>query len=335
MKNSEIKISVLGDGGWGTTMSLHLAKSVKQIHLWGAFPDYIQEMHRSRVNEKFLPGFRIPDHVHLTSDLQKAFSADIIFMAIPSKYIRRVLKQVALPWRTNGQRYVVLSKGIETDSLQLMSDVVKEEFKTSMTAVISGPCISKEIAAEIPTAVTVASLDAAFRHELRVLLQNDFFNVLESDDEIGVQLGGSLKNVLAIAAGIFDGLDLGTNLKAVLATRGLAEMARLGRVMGAKNETFMGLSGIGDLITTSFSPNSRNHNCGVHLAQGLSLQSILDQTEMVIEGVETSVSASRLAEKYHVSMPIMNSVYQILFRGSSPDTLLDAVMNRDHHIEVH
>lgn len=334
MKYSKSKISVLGDGGWGTTIALHLAKTVPQVQLWGAFPDYTRQMSQTRENKKFLPGFSIPENVIITSDLQSAFLADLIFVAIPSKYLRKVLDGINRSWLKE-QRYVILSKGIEPETLATMSDVVRDALNTSRTAVVSGPCISREIASEIPTAVTVASEDPEFRAGVRELLQSDFFNVLESDDQVGVQLGGSLKNVLAIAAGIFDGLDLGTNLKAVLATRGLAEMARLGREMGAKNETFMGLSGIGDLITTSFSSNSRNHNCGVQLAKGDSLKSILERTEMVIEGVETSISAAALAEKYSVSMPIMKSVHEILFKDKAPELLLDAVMNRDHHIEVH
>lgn len=328
MKRAQSTITVLGDGGWGTTVALLLARKGYRVVLWGAFGAYLDEMRVSRENKKFLPGFKIPASVVFEADIEKAVAAsDVVFLAMPSKFFRSVLTKLKKsPVRK--KLFVILTKGIERGSLLLMADVLKAELGPVRTVVVSGPCISREIAQGIPTAVVAASRSSADRAKVRQILSLPSFTVLESPDAAGVQLGGSVKNVLAIAGGILDGLGYGTNIKSVLLARGISEIVRLGRKMKAKPETFLGLSGLGDLATTAFSVQSRNHGCGVELGKGASLKDVLSRSEMVVEGVETADSAMALAKKFKIELPIVQAVVDVLHERRKPDAIVEAVMQK-------
>lgn len=327
-KRAKSTITVLGDGGWGTTIALHLARKGYRVILWGAFGAYLDEMRVSRENKKFLPGFHIPETVEFEADMGRAVAAsDVVFLAMPSKFFRSVCAK--LPKAAAGKKlFVILTKGIERGSLKLMSQVLEETVGRVRSVVVSGPCISREIAQEIPTAVVAASANKADRAKVRGILSSPAFTVLESPDAVGVQLGGSVKNVLAIAAGILDGLGYGSNIKSVLLARGISEIVRLGRKMRAKTETFLGLSGLGDLATTAFSIHSRNHGCGFELGKGAALKEVLSRSEMVVEGVETADSALALAKKLKVELPIVKAVVDVLHERRGPDAIVDAVMHK-------
>jgi glycerol-3-phosphate dehydrogenase (NAD(P)+) len=327
-KTAKSTITILGDGGWGTTVALHLARKGYRVVLWGAFAEYLTEMRTSRENKKFLPGFQIPATVEFEADINKAIAAsDIVFLAMPSKFFRSVLKGV-LKQAASKKLYVILTKGIERGSLKLMSGVLEDVLGRVRSVVVSGPCISREIAQEIPTAVVAASSRPADRAIVRKVLSSPTFTVLESADAVGVQLGGSVKNVLAIAGGILDGLGYGSNIKSVLLARGISEIVRLGRKMKANPETFLGLSGLGDLATTAFSIHSRNHGCGFELGKGASLKEVLSRSEMVVEGVETADSAMALAKKLKVELPIVKAVVDVLHERRGPDSIVEAVMHK-------
>ncbi len=329
----DTKISILGDGGWGTTLALLLAEKGYEVRLWGAFPEYVEEIRRKRENVKFLPGFRIPEKVRLTPDIHEACrQADIAVLAAPSQFMRGVLKKIG----KTGLRhlsFVSVAKGIETKSLKTMSQVVADELGRVPLSVISGPCIAREVALKMPSAASVASNRRGDPKKIRKIFETAAFSLFENDDLVGVELGGSIKNVIAICSGIVEGLGFGANTRAVLFARGLAEMARLGTAMGARRETFMGLSGLGDLTTTCLSPQSRNRWLGKEIAKGVGLKYVLKGTEMVVEGVATAEAATRLARKHKIAMPISEAVYHILFKGAEPRQVVKALMHREPYKE--
>ena len=322
------QVAILGDGGWGTTLAIHLARKGVNCTVWGAFPEYLAEIQASRENRKFLPGFHIPEKIVFSPDLEACVSkAQLVVLAVPSQYMRGVIRRVSA--RTaKGRAWLSVSKGIENRTLKLMSQVVADEWGKVPFAVLSGPTIAREVALDTPTAVAVASASGELRAAVRSLMNAENFTCYESDDVVGVELGGSVKNVIAIAAGIVDGLGFGSNTKSILMARGIAEMARLGTKMGAKRATFMGLSGLGDLATTCFSIHSRNHGCGERIGKGESLKHVLRSTEMIIEGVDTARSAAKLGARYRVEMPIVNAVHGILFGGKKPRVAIDALLHK-------
>lgn len=320
------KIGILGDGGWGTTLSLLLCAKGLDVTLWGAFPAYVADVAKKRENVKFLPGFKIPERVGLTADIGEACDkAGLVVIAAPSQYVRSVVRRIPKA-AAKKSSFVIVAKGIEEGTLKVMSEVVKEELGKVRLAVLSGPTIARDVALRLPSAATVASPEKKFASLVRETFSAPYFSLYESDDMAGVQLGGSLKNVIAIAGGILQGLGCGSNTRAVLFARGVSEMARLGKRAGAKRETFMGLSGLGDLATTCLSPHSRNRWLGEEVGKGRPLKEILGQTEMVVEGVDTARSAERLAKKHRVAAPIIQSVNDVLFRGKDPKTVVTAVM---------
>jgi glycerol-3-phosphate dehydrogenase (NAD(P)+) len=330
-----MKISVIGDGGWGTTMAIHLAKMGHTVTIWGPFPAYLEEMAKKRVNRKFLPRIKFPKSIRFQPDINRAVqSSEYVFIAAPSHFLRSVIKKIHRK-SLKLKHFIILTKGIDMKTSQLASEVIQDELGRVSTIALSGPCIAREIAAGIPTAVVIAGGSRVVRSRVRKLLSNRYFTVLESNDIVGVQLGGSLKNVIAIAAGILDGLGFGTNAKSVLLARGIAEIARLGRKMRARPVTFLGLSGLGDLATTSFSDLSRNHNLGKALGEGKALRQILKSTEMVVEGVDAAKAAHTLAKKYHVAMPITEATYSILYRGRDPQSIVKAVFHKHFTHETH
>lgn len=330
MKRKNIfRISVLGDGGWGTTLSILLAKKGFPVTLWGAFPEYIKILRAKRVNTKFLPGIKIPPEIQITSNLQEAVAdKDLIVLAIPSQYLRGVLKEVKLMRFSPDTVYLSVVKGIEIGSLKRISELLSEELGKISIGVLSGPTIAAEVAAGVPTAAVVASKSIAVRSLIQDVFMTDRFRLYTSDDVIGVELGGSLKNVIAIACGISDGLGFGSNTKAALLSRGLAEISRLGAAMGARERTFSGISGLGDLVTTCISPHSRNRFVGEQIGKGKKPAEVLKNLQMVAEGVPTAKSAYILSGKYKTEMPIVKEVYSVLYKNKSPLKAVKDLMTR-------
>ena len=325
-----MKISVLGDGGWGTTLAILLQRKGFPVTLWGAFADYVSYMDRKRINTRFLPGVKIPRQIKITHDLGDAVCAkDLIIFAIPSQYMREVLKKVRGLSYNHNAMFLSVSKGIELGSLKRVSQVIHDELGYVKLAVLSGPTIAHEVARRIPTVAVIASSDEKLRKHLQDIFMTERFRIYTNEDIIGVELGGSLKNIIAIACGISDGLGFGTNSKAALLSRGLAEISRLGHAMGANISTFSGISGLGDLVTTFISPYSRNRFVGEEIGKGKTLKQIIGHMQMVAEGVPTTKSAYALSLEYKVDMPITGEIYMVLYKNKSPLNALKALMLRE------
>jgi glycerol-3-phosphate dehydrogenase (NAD(P)+) len=326
MTRERCTIAVLGDGGWGTTLALHLHRLGHTTRLWGAFPEYVALLRRRRENVKFLPGVRLPRTLRLTAELPEAVAAaDLVIVAVPSPYVRAVAARAR---RAAPEHAVFLSaaKGLERGSLKRLSEVIGEELGPAPLAVLSGPNIAAEIATGHPASSVVACADRRLAAELQRILMSERLRIYTSTDVIGVELGGALKNPIAIAAGISDGLGFGANAKAALVTRGIVEMARLGTAMGADAKTFWGLSGLGDLVTTCLS--GRNRWLGEQLGRGRRLAAVLGSTPMVIEGVETAKAAVALGRRHGAELPIIEQVHAVLFRRRNPRAALQQLMRR-------
>ncbi len=328
------KITILGDGGWGTTLAILLARKGYKITLWGAFKDNIAEVNKTRINQKFLPGIRLPSSIILTSDLVLALkAADLIVLAIPSQFIRQVLKRLK-ELNINSIPFLSVVKGIETETLMRVSEIIYQELGKSLKlAVLSGPTIALEVAKEVPTTAVVSSSSEKLSKSLQRVFTTGRFRVYTNPDVVGVELGGSLKNVIAIACGISDGLGFGANTKAALLARGLAEISRMGIAAGAKKETFSGITGLGDLVTTCISRHSRNRSVGEQIGKGGKLKNILSRMNMVAEGVATAKAAYLLGKKYRVSMPITNEVYSVLYKNKDPFKAVNDLMTRQRKEE--
>jgi glycerol-3-phosphate dehydrogenase (NAD(P)+) len=325
---NKLRISVLGDGGWGTTLAALLSRKGYAVTLWGAFDNYTKIMAKSRLNPKFLPGVRISRKIEITGDLKIAVSdKEIIILAIPSQYTREILKKIKGNFNSS-TIFLSVTKGIEIKSSKRISEIVHEELGPVKLAVLSGPTIAREVAKGIPTAAVVASHNKKIRELLQGIFNTERFRVYTNADIIGVELGGSLKNVIAIACGVSDGLGFGTNTKAAILARGLAEISRLGKAMGANLETFSGISGLGDLVTTCISKESRNRFVGEQIGRGKTLKEIHKHMQMVAEGVPTARSAYALSKKYKVEMPITKEVYGLLYKNKSPRQAVRDLMTR-------
>ncbi len=321
-------IAILGDGGWGTTLTVYLSKKGYKVSLWGAFRDYIEYLRKKRVNTKFLPGIKIPRDINLSYDLKDVVShADLIILAIPSQFMRQVVRRLKV-FDFSGKIILSVTKGIENKTLMRMSEVIIDELSKVNLAVLSGPTIAHEVAVDIPTTAVIASEDLKIAKLLQEIFISDTFRIYTNTDLIGVELGGSLKNVIAIACGISDGLGFGTNTKAALLSRGLAEITRLGLAMGANKMTFSGISGLGDLVTTCISPYSRNRFVGEEIGKGATLKEVLENMDMVAEGVPTAKSVYQLSHKYNVEMPIVKEVYLVLYRNKNPLQVVKDLMCR-------
>ncbi len=325
----KFSIAVLGDGGWGTTIAGLLSDKGYKVTLWSAFADYAALLNKKRINPRFFPGYKIPKAITITSDLSLALQdKQLIVIAVPSQYLRGVLKKVKKLKPPHRAIFLSVVKGIENKTLKRMSEVIHEELGNVRVAVLSGPTIAQEVAQKIPTTIVVS----AYEKDLRLFLQGVFmterFRVYTNEDLIGIELGGSLKNVIAIACGISDGLGFGTNAKAALLSRGLAEISRLGHAMGGKVSTFSGLSGLGDLVTTCNSVNSRNRYVGEQIGKGKTLAQIQSHMQMVAEGVLTAKSVYELSRKYKVEMPIVREVYNVLYKNKSPLKAVQDLMTR-------
>jgi len=324
-------VGVIGSGAWGTTLALLLAKSNTETILWEYKPERAVEMQQRRENTLFLPGFRFPDMLKVTSDIKEAVEGkDLLILVTPSQRMRENVRLLA-PYVDSHTIFVNASKGIEISSLKRMTEIIREELPNAgnRVAALSGPNMSREIAEEKPTAAVVAAYDQEVAVHARTLLTTSNYRVYTAHDVVGVELGGALKNIIAICTGINDSMHMGDNAKAAFITRGLAELSRLGLAAGAHPLTFAGLAGIGDLIATCASPLSRNHQLGQRIGTGEKLEQILSSTHTVAEGVYTTKAALKLAERFHVELPITYQLSLVLFEGHDPYEAIIELMARD------
>ncbi len=322
------RIAIIGDGGWGTTLALILSRKGYSVTVWGAFSDYVEIVKHGRENIKFLPGIKLPQEIVLTASIEEALSGrDLVVLAVPSQFLRSTLTRLKMH-DVSGKSFVSAAKGIENGTLKRMTEVVGDVLGKTPLSVLTGPTIALEVANGVPTTAVVSSYDESFSRQVQEIFATDRFRIYTSSDTIGVEMGGALKNVVAIAAGVCDGLGFGTNTKAALLTRGLAEIARLGCAMGAKRETFYGLSGLGDLTTTCISPYSRNRWLGEEIGRGKKLKEILKETDMIVEGVATAKAARDLSAKFRVEMPITTEIYKVLYDGKEPKAAVNDLMTR-------
>jgi glycerol-3-phosphate dehydrogenase (NAD(P)+) len=330
-----MKISVLGSGGWGSALAKVLIDNDHEVTLWSKFEDEIQKIRDLGENPDKLPGIKLPESLILTSDIQVAIhGAHLIVIAVPSSFVRSTCELIK-PYVLEDQLFVNVAKGIEDKTLMTLEELVLDVLPNNKVAVLSGPSHAEEVARGIPTSVVVGSKDKEIVKLIQDVFMNQNFRVYGTDDITGVEIGGALKNVIALAAGISDGLGFGDNTKAALMTRGISEISRLGMAMGANPMTFNGLSGIGDLIVTCTSMHSRNRRAGILIGQGKTLQEALDEVKMVVEGVYSAKAALNLAKKYEVELPIIEQVNRVLFEGADPAVAVDELMNRKKKFETH
>ncbi|MCK4536130.1 MAG: NAD(P)-dependent glycerol-3-phosphate dehydrogenase [Desulfuromonadales bacterium] len=327
-----MRIGVIGAGSWGTTLANLLAKKGLEVMLWVYEADLAVRLKEHRVNDLYLPDFKLSERLDYTSDLEEVVAGrQALVLVPPSQAMRSVVSRIVDLVEADCL-LVSASKGIENDSLLTMSEVLADIFGaeiSSRCAYLSGPSFAKEVSAELPTAVAVAAEDCALASQVQDLFSTDYFRVYTNSDVVGVELCGALKNVIALAAGVSDGLGFGYNTRAALITRGLVEMARLGKAKGANQETFSGLAGMGDLVLTCTGDLSRNRTVGMELGRGRSLEEILAEMRMVAEGVKTTLSAFQLAQRLGVDMPITTQMYEILYAGKEPRQAVTDLMMRD------
>lgn len=329
------KVTILGDGGWGTALSTVAARNGKnEVLLWSAFPEYAEKLRAKRENVKFLPGISLSKDIKISADLKEAVKhGDIIFLAIPTQFLRNVLYQVK-DLDIKGKIFVSVAKGIEQKTLLRPSEVIYSVLGEDLPLVVlSGPSHAEEVARQIPTLVVVASRNERDAAKVQQAMIDTFFRIYIQHDIVGVELGGAVKNVIAIAAGVCDGLKFGDNTKAGLLSRGLLEMTRLGIRFGANPNTLFGLAGLGDLVTTCFSPHGRNLRVGRELGEGKKIKDILASMEMVAEGVDTARSLNELCNKMNISLPVISEVYQLLFEDKDVRQAVNDLLNRDAHEE--
>jgi len=331
-------IAVIGAGNWGTALAKLLSDKGHRVHLWAHRPEHVDAINRERENKRYLSGFTLNEKVTASSDLKEVITGkNFILMVIPSHIFRSVFQQI-VPLLGKESIVVSATKGIENESLMTMSQVMEDELQKSgikaEIGVLTGPSFAKEVAAGIPTAVTVAARKKELAARIQDIFFTERFRVYASTDLIGQELGAALKNIVAIAAGISDGLGYGTNTRAALITRGLAEITRLGVKMGANPLTFSGLGGIGDLVLTCTGDLSRNRTVGLKLGQGKKLQTILAEMEMVAEGVKTTKSAWKLARREGVDMPILEQIYKVLYEDKPCQQAVISLLNRDQKEEM-
>ena len=327
------KAGVIGSGSWGTALARVLSKNGHEVTLWSRREEESRMLREERENKSKLPGVKLPDDILCTTDLEQTVEGkDILVLATASPSIRSMAKKMA-PYVAAGQLIVDVSKGIEESTLMILTDVIAQEIPQCRAAVLSGPSHAEEVGRDIPTTVVAGAKDRETAEYIQNLFMNKVFRVYTSPDMLGIELGGALKNVIALAAGAADGLGCGDNTKAALITRGIAEMSRLGVAMGGHIETFNGLTGIGDLIVTCASMHSRNRRAGILIGQGKTMQEAMDEVKMVVEGVNSAKAAKTLAEKYEIDMPIVQEVNKVLFEDKPAREALADLMLRDKKIE--
>jgi len=326
---SIMKITVIGAGSWGTALANLLSKNGHEILLWAFLEEEARRLRESRENVEFLPGLRLPESIEFTASIERAASfGEMFLMVVPSKFVGETIEKFR-PYMRQGCLIVNAAKGLDEKRLLRLSDVISNGVPGSKVAVLSGPSHAEEVARYLPTTCVAASDDPKTAEKVQDIFMCPEFRVYASTDVIGVELGGAVKNVIALAAGISDGMGYGDNAKAALMTRGIAEITRLGVAMGGQAATFAGLSGIGDLIVTCTSMHSRNRRAGILLGQGKSLEETLETIHMVVEGVNTAKTAYALSVKYDVDMPITYEINKVLFEGKNPGSAVNDLMTRD------
>lgn len=327
-------VGIIGAGSWGTALASLLYDNGHQVTVWSIDDKEVKMLSEEREHKTKLPGVKLPEEMIFTGDLEQTIlGKDFLVMAVPSPFTRATAKKMC-PYVAKGQILVDVAKGIEEHTLKTLSEQIEEEIPQADVAVLSGPSHAEEVGRKLPTTCVVGAKTRKTAEYLQKMFINSVFRVYTSPDIKGIELGGSLKNVIALAAGIADGLGYGDNTKAALITRGIAEIARLGVKMGGKLQTFTGLTGIGDLIVTCASVHSRNRKAGYLIGQGKSMQEAMDEVQMVVEGVYSAKAAKALSEKYQVSMPIVAEVNAVLFEGKDPADAVDDLMLRESRSEV-
>lgn len=328
------KIGVIGAGSWGTALAVLLHKNGHEITVWSKFQSEIDMLNTEREHKDKLAGVKLPKDMMFTTDLESSVKGmDLLVLAVPSPFTRSTSKLMS-EYVVEGQIIVNVAKGIEEDTVMTLSEIIEEEIPQAVVAVLCGPSHAEEVGRGIPTTVVVGAKKKSTAEFIRSLFMNEIFRVYISPDVLGMELGGSLKNVVALAAGIADGLGYGDNTKAALITRGITEISRLGVAMGGHAETFAGLTGIGDLIVTCASVHSRNRRAGMLIGQGKTMEEAMEEVKMVVEGVYSAKAAMQLAKKYNVQLPIIEQVNMVLFEGKSADEAVKDLMLRDKKIEV-
>lgn len=326
-------VSVIGAGSWGIALALLLAKNGNKVTVWSIVKEEIDMLNEKREHVDKLPGVPLPSDMIFTTDLEEAIKGKkVLVLAVPSVFTRGTANKMK-KYVEEGQMIVNVAKGIEESTLMTLSDIIEEEIPQADVAVLSGPSHAEEVGRGVPTTIVVGAKTEETAVYLQNLFMNDVFRVYTSSDILGMELGGALKNVVALAAGIADGLGYGDNTKAALITRGIAEISRLGVAMGGKAESFYGLTGIGDLIVTCASVHSRNRKAGVLIGQGKTMDEAMKEVKMVVEGVYSAKAAMLLSEKYNVSMPIIEQVNLVLFEDKPADEAVKDLMFRDKRVE--
>lgn len=328
-----MKIAVIGSGGWGTALAVMLTKNGNEVTLWSFEDKEFERLYNDRENRAFLPGVLFPEGLECTMDMSVARDAEIIVMAVPSFAVRSTARKLS-EFVTDKHIIVNVAKGIEKDTSLRLSEIIEEEISAdAKIVVLSGPSHAEEVGRGVPTAVISTSRNKKAAETVQDAFMNENFRVYVTDDVVGVELGAALKNVMALAAGVCDGLGLGDNTKAALMTRGLAEMIRLGVALGGKEETFSGLAGLGDLIVTCMSMHSRNRRAGILIGQGATSEKAIEKIGAVVEGYYATQSAIELAGKVNVEMPITEEMYKILFEGANAKEALFRLMGREKKSE--
>lgn len=323
------RVGILGAGSWGTALSLMLYKNGHDVTVWSIDKREVEMLQNEREHKSKLPGVKLPEDMVFTNNLEEGMKEkDFLVLAVPSIFTRSTARSMK-PYIKQGQIVVNVAKGIEEDTLMTLSEQIEEELPEADVAVLSGPSHAEEVGRGLPTTCVVGAKSKATAEFLQEAFMNDFFRVYISPDILGIEIGGALKNVIALAAGIADGLGYGDNTKAALITRGIAEITRLGVKMGGKAESFSGLTGIGDLIVTCASMHSRNRRAGILIGQGKTMQEAMDEVQMVVEGVYSAKAGLALAKKYTESMPIIEQINLVLFEDKSPADAVYELMHRD------
>lgn len=328
-------VGVIGAGSWGTALALLLNKNGHSVTVWSISEEEINMLSAEREHKSKLPGVKIPDDMAFTTNMEEAVRGkDILVLAVPSKFTRGTARNMK-DYVAEGQIIVDVAKGIEEDTLMTLSQQIEQEVPQADVAVLSGPSHAEEVGRGLPTTVVIGAKTEKTAVYLQEIFMNEVFRVYTSPDMLGMELGGSLKNVIALAAGIADGMGYGDNTKAALITRGIAEIARLGVKMGGAIESFTGLTGIGDLIVTCASVHSRNRKAGYLMGQGKSMEEAMEEVQMVVEGVYSAKAAEKLGKKYGVDLPIINKINEVLFSGKDPKEAVNELMLRDSRAEHH
>lgn len=327
------KIGVIGAGSWGTALALLLTKNGHKVTVWSIMKDEIDMLKTCHEHKDKLPGVILPAKMEFTTDLKSTVEEnELLVLAVPSPFTRSTAHNMS-PYVKEGQVIVNVAKGIEENTLMTLSQIIEEEIPQAVVAVLSGPSHAEEVGRGIPTTIVVGAKKKKTAEYLQNIFMNEVFRVYVSPDVLGIELGAALKNVVALAAGVADGLGYGDNTKAALITRGITEIARLGMAMGGKFETFCGLTGIGDLIVTCASMHSRNRRAGILIGQGYTMEEAMKEVKMVVEGVYSAKAAMGLAKKYNIQLPIIEQVNAVLFEGKSADEAVKNLMLRDRKIE--